>query len=336
MHRGWAIAVLALWLGAATGSAVLAAPPAAALDAAADALARRLAGACPAASQGEGRGLGYNTPAAFQACAAALRRLALPLAAELAWGGDQPDLPIKKKSLTHLGSEIFQTLYLPLFSFSGRWSMDEDHWTHTPIIRVEVSFRNALPPGDYPYPFWHSAAKWMAYEKANELCFYLDEQGLAFLVTRASAGSDAWREPYALVTPPAFDGAWLWRDAEGTAQPHVSLFSDRYDSANPFLHDLDAAYRDFAVRLRDEFCLECHTPVNTAKADRLVLLQTPLHAAAEIDDVIKALQSQEMPQDDLGLRKAIPAERRAALLSAAQAFRDVLRNADTWNTPPKR
>ena len=41
-----------------------------------------------------------------------------------------------------------------------------------------------------------------------------------------------------------------------------------------------------------------------------------------------------MPQDDLGLRKAIPAERRAALLSAAQAFRDVLTNADRW-TPPE-
>ena len=274
-------------------------------------------------------------PRAFHACAASLRRLALPFAGGLAWGDDQPDQPIKKKHLTHFGSDIFQTLYLPLFSFSGHWSVDEDQWTHTPIIRVEASFRNALPPGDYPYPFWHSAAKWMAYETANELRFYLDEQGLAFLVTRDATGSDAWREPYRLVTPPAFDGAWLWRDAEGMAQPHVSLFSARYDSANPFLHDLDAAYRDFAVRLRDESCLECHTPINTAKAARLVLLQTPLHAAAEIDDVIKALESQEMPQDDLGLRKAIPAERRAALVSAAQTFRDVLTNADRWNAARK-
>ena len=336
MHRWWTIAVVALSLGVATGSAVLAAPPAAPLDASADALARRLAAACPATDQGQGRGLDYNTPAAFQACAASLRTLTLPFKAGLAWGGDQPDLPIKKKSLTHFGSEIFQTLYLPLFSFSGRWSVDEDRWAHTPIIRVETSFRNALPPGDYPYPFWHSATKWTAYETANELRFYLDEQGLVFLVTRGAAGSDAWREPYVPVTPPAFDGAWLWRDAEGVAQPHVSLFSGRYDSANPFLHDLDAAYRDFAVRLRDESCLECHTPINTAKATRLVLLQTPLHAAAEIDDVIKALENQEMPQDDLGLRKAIPMERRAALLSAAQAFRNVLKNADRWNTVQER
>lgn len=326
MHRPWAIAVLTLLLGVATGSAVSAPPP---LDVRADILAKRLAAACPAT--GEGRGADYNTSASFQACAASLRTLALPFGAGLAWGDDQPGQPINKKHLTHLGGEIFQTLYLPLFSFSGRWSLDEDRWTHTPIIRVEVSFRNALPPGDYPYPFWHSGGKWMAYETANELRFYLDEQGLVFLVTRDAAGSDAWREPYKLVTPPAFNGPWLWRDADGVAQPHVSLFSARYDSVNPFLHDLDAAYRDFAVRLRDESCLECHTPVNTAKTDRLVLLQTPLHAAAEIDDVIKALESQEMPQDDLGLRKAIPAERRTALLSAAQAFRNVLTKADKWD-----
>ena len=242
----------------------------------------------------------------------------------------------RRKHLTHFGGEIFQALYLPLFSFSGRWSVDEDRRTHTPIIRVEASFRNALPPGDYPYPFWHSAEKWMAYETANELRFYLDEQGLTFLVTRDAAGSDAWREPYRLVTPPAFDGAWLWRDADGVAQPHVSLFSARYDSANPFLHDLDAAYRDFAVRLRDESCLECHTPVNTAKADRLVLLQTPLHAAAEIDDVIKAL---EKPGDATG--RPGPAQghpgRTAgrAALGGTGVPRRPDANADQWNARPE-
>lgn len=299
------------------------------MEARADALAKRVAAACPAT--GPGKGADYNTQAAFQACAASLRTLALPFAASLAWGDDQPAQPIKKKHLTHLGGEIFQTLYLPLFSFSGRWTVDEDRWTHLPVIRLEASFRNALPPGDYPYPFWHSAAKWTAYEAANELRLYLDEQGQVFVVTRGAAGSDAWREPYRLVTPPAFNGAWLWRDADGVAQPHVALFSARYNSANPFLRDLDAAYRNFAMRLRDEACLECHAPTNSAKADRLVLLQTPLHAAAEIDDVIKALETQEMPQDDLGLRKAIPAERRAALLSAAQGFRDALTNANTWD-----
>jgi hypothetical protein len=38
-----------------------------------------------------------------------------------------------------------------------------------------------------------------------------------------------------------------------------------------------------------------------------VLLQTPLHAAGEIDNVIAAVKSAEMPEDDIGLRKDIPA-----------------------------
>jgi hypothetical protein len=197
---------------------------------------------------------------------------------------------------------------------------------------VEAYFRNALPPGDYPYPFWHSADKWHAYETANELRFYLDKQGLTFVVTRDAAGSEARRGPYTPVTPPAFDGAWQWRDADGQPQPHVSLFSARYSRANPFLPELDQAYRTFALRLRDAACLDCHTPSNKAEADRLVLLQTPMHAAGEIDNVIEAVRHQEMPQDDLGLRKSIPAEERAAILTAALAFRDAIGRADRWET----
>ena len=41
------------------------------------------------------------------------------------------------------------------------------------VIHLGAYFRNALPPGEFPYPFWHSADKWAAYEAANELKFYL-------------------------------------------------------------------------------------------------------------------------------------------------------------------
>ena len=37
-----------------------------------------------------------------------------------------------------------------------------------------------------------------------------------------------------------------------------------------------------------------------------------------------------MPQDDIGLRKDVPAERRAAILDAALSFRDELAMADQW------
>jgi hypothetical protein len=307
---------------------VKAGQPTVSLESQAETLAKRLAAACPV--------VGYGDEAAFQACAQALHKMTLPLEPAIAWGGDQPDKQIKKKGLTHFSSDIFRSLYLPLYSFTGRWSLDEDKRSHTPIIRVEAYFRNALPSGDYPYPFWHSADKWNAYETSNEVRFYLNPQGQAFLVTRDAAGGEDHRGAYAHATTPAFTGAWQWRDANGDKQPHVSLFSPRYSKANPYLSELDKTYRSFALRIRDESCLDCHTPANKAEAERLVLLQTPAHAANEIGNVIKAVQSKEMPQDDIGLRKDIPAEHRAAVLKDAVAFRDELALADKWEAAHKR
>jgi hypothetical protein len=312
-----AILGVALMLGAGAAD-----PPAAPLEVRAEALAASLAAACPLGH--------YDDEAAFEACGRTLRTIGLPFGPAVAWGGDQPDRQIKKKGLTHINSQVFRAMYLPLFSFTGRWSLDEDQRSHTPIVRVEAYFRNALPTGDFPYPFWHSADKWNAYEVANELRFYLDPNGMAFVVTRDAAGSNDRRGAYAHVNPPVFDGAWQWRDADGNQQPRVSLFAARYSQSNPILPDLDKTYRSFALRIRDESCLNCHTPINRAESERLVLLQTPQHAAGEIDNVIKAIKSGEMPQDDIGLRKDVPAERRAAILDAALTFRDELAMADQW------
>lgn len=316
MRRGWIIPALigAIVSGAAAAERTL---PQRAGDVAAE-----LAAACPAA--------GYNQEVAFSACAKALRSMALPLEAEVAWGGDQADKPIRKKTLTHLSGKTFQTMYLPLFAFTGRWSLDEDKRSHTTIVRLEAYFRNALPAGDFPYPFWHAADKWAAYEAANEIRLYLNGAGRAFIITRGAAGSNDRRGAYDHVQTPAFSGKWQWQDAAGTLQPSASLFATRYQPANPYLPDLDEAYRAFALRMRDQSCLNCHTPLNTAEADRLVLLQTPMHAAGEIDNVIKAVNGKEMPQDDIGLPKDIPAADRAAILGAAVAFRDELRLADGW------
>jgi hypothetical protein len=256
--------------------------------------------------------------------------MVLPFAETVAWGGDQPDKPVKRKQLTHLNSRVFQTMYLPLFTFTGNWTLTEDPGTLTSVIRLEAYFRNKLSSGSYPYPFWHSADKWTAYEGLNELRLYLDKEGRAFVATRSDAGSETGRGPYIHAMTPAFKGSWLWQDADGIQQPHVSLFSARYSPVNPYLPKLDAAYRSFALQLREQSCMDCHTPANTANSDRLVLLQTPLHAAGEIDNVISALQSREMPQDDIGLRKELPAATMASVLTDAMAFRDELAQADRW------
>ena len=298
--------------------------PSAALQARAEVLAKTLAAACPMAP--------YDNEAAFQTCANALRQTKLPFAPSLLWGGEQPDKQIKKKNLTHFNSQVYQTLYLPLYMFTGRWSVSEEPRSHTPEIVVEAYFRNTMPPGNYPYPFWHSGDKWNAYEKSNELRFYIDRDNRIFIVTRDAAGSEERRGAYAPAVTPAFTGDWQWHDEANHIQPHVSLFSARFRPANPYLDNLDKAYRTFALKARDTACLDCHTPANKAESERLVLLQTPLHAAGEIDNVIKAVESGEMPQDEYGLRKDIPAVQRSAIRAAAIAFRDRLTMAAKWET----
>jgi uncharacterized protein (DUF2126 family) len=97
-----------------------------------------------------------------------------------------------------------------------------------------------------------------------------------------------------------------------------------------FIGPLDRAYRTFATEARKGTCLDCHAPTNEANMEHLVLLQTPMHASGEIDRVLKEVKNGEMPQDDLGLRKEIDPELRAAILRTGLAFRDELAKADQW------
>lgn len=286
-------------------------------------IAGKLSATCPQTA--------YNDTASFASCQAAYRRNSpLPFGPAVGWGGEQPQLRIAKKQLTQLQSWVFQFLYMPLFTFTGRWSVGRDLRENVNYIVVEAYFRNALPPGDYPYPFWHSADKWNAYETANQLKFWLDGNGKVFLVTRSADGTEAHRGAYAHVTPPAFDGKWQWVDANGKLEPQASLFSNRYSANNPYLPPLDKAYRDFALNIRDGTCLSCHTPVNKAEVNRLVLMQTPVHASGAIDDVLKQVRNGDMPQDDLGLKADIDPKLRAAILKSGVAFQNALRKADQW------
>jgi|SRR6185312_1168088 len=289
----------------------------------AGALAHFLSGHCAQAD--------YGDIGAFTTCAAALKGAAdLPLSREVAWGTDQPSLRIRKRILTRLTPRTLRSLYLPLFTFTGSWSVGMDPREHIPFVVVEAYFRNSLPAGEYPYPFWHSPDKWMVYEKTNQIRFYFDRTGRAFVVTRSIAGSDAARGRYAHVTRPVFDGRWQWLDEAGQPQPRVSLLSSRYSTANPRLSHLQSAYEAFAAAIRQGTCLNCHTPINRAAMERLVLLNEPVFAADVIDTVIRAVRSGEMPQNDLGLRRHIDPHLRAAIVRSAAAFRDEVRQADRW------
>ena len=84
------------------------------------------------------------------------------------------------------------------------------------------------------------------------------------------------------VSPPPFEGQWMWTDASGNAQPAPTLFKGLFSNDNPHLRDLELAYQEFASAMRKGHCNDCHVPDNPNLINRLGLLQTPAHAASEI------------------------------------------------------
>ena len=287
-------------------------------------MAEGLAQACPHSAQSD--------ISAFQSCAMALSQWTdIPFALTVLWGGDQANQRIKNRKLTRLTAQLFRSTYLPLLTFTGQFSIERDDKEKVDIIKVEAYFRNALPAGEYPSPFWHTAENWEALETLNVIKFYVDDKGRIIHVTQSAGGSDANRGAYAHVTPPIFvKDQWTWTDATGQRQPRVMQFSARYQAANPSLPRLDSAYREFTESMQGASCVECHNPANTPGARQLILLHSPLHVIGEIRRVIKSVQGAEMPQDEIGMPKEIDAKLRDAILRSAVALRDELAAADTW------
>ncbi|MEI7714090.1 MAG: hypothetical protein WCI94_21830 [Rhodospirillales bacterium] len=185
-------------------------------------LAGELARVCPQAP--------YGDTGAFKACSSALSQATfLPFTSDILWGGDQASQKIKKKHLTHFAPKVFQSMYLPLMTFTGKWTIAHDDRENLDVIKLESYFRNQLPAGEYPYPFWHSAAKWNAYEVMNQVSFYLNDKGQIFVVTRGDGGSNDAKGQYARVNhEPLPKDPWMWTDEKGQQQPEVTLFSARY------------------------------------------------------------------------------------------------------------
>jgi cytochrome b561 len=254
------------------------------------------------------------------------------------FGGEQRDVFwLKDKKTSVFRGDLFEDLYMSLFMYTGKFSV-ADEPDGLEVIAVQAYFRNALPPGLYPYPFWHSNAKWEAYEKANELRFRVTKAGKVVFAYRTDIGSYENRGPYAHVERPPFLGAWMWRDDSGGAQPLTTLFSQYYSADNPNLAALDVAYRKMAMSFRSADCTVCHTPDGHRKMNKLVLLQTPLHAATSIDMVLDEVRAGRMPVDNYDDPIKIDPALRAELITNGEAFKRLIDAADAWersNNRPK-
>jgi hypothetical protein len=170
----------------------MAAPSTAVAGDAAAIIVDRFGQSCPVAAPGKEQ-------AAYETCRAALfadERLQALFSPALRWGGDVPGKRLDELSLTHFDPRVFAGLYLPLFETTGRVSTTTDATGSHTAIRLQARFRNELGAGQFPYPFWHSTDKWMAYENANQLIFYLNRgTGLIDVVLRSTQGSEAGLPP---------------------------------------------------------------------------------------------------------------------------------------------
>ncbi len=63
---------------------------------------------------------------------------------------------------------------------------------------------------------------------------------------------------------------------------------------------------------------------------RLILMQTPVHAAGEIKRMMRAVREDKMPLDDTGLYKKLDPTVKAALLKYGTAFESVVDAAREW------
>jgi cytochrome c556 len=290
--------------------------------------------ACPPSGPGD--------QAAFEKCRDVVFRdavLADNMRDFILWGGRKDDsVRLEDAKLTQFNSDIFRGMYLPLFMFTGQWTGRVDGADNRYVFRAEARFRNALEAGQYPYPFWHTADKWDHYLKANEVVFTVDLQTDKIIALQrsmlgqANPALDA-RIQYAITPPPQpfTKDEWMWRDEAGQTQPSVALFRGMYSDGNPYLAALDRAYVDFALEMRNNTCFVCHVPNNPEKMRQLVLLQTPAHAAGEIDRIIRGVEAGAMPAESWAGPKGIRnPEMKAKFLATARAFKAEVDAARQW------
>lgn len=282
---------------------------------------------CPPASPSE--------QAAFDRCRrslfgdSALRR---SLAPRLLWGRRNQDAgaALKNTNLTQFAPDVIAGLYLSLFMYSGEYSTEYVERERLYLIRLRAGFRNLLPPGQFPYPFWHDEAKWGVYQAANSVLLWVNPKTAKIVIGQfTERGSDS---PVVSTQPiwPKFDGNWMWMDKEGRIQPRVTLFDGLFRQDNPYLPKLDFTYRTLALRMRDAQCDKCHAPNNPLPMRRLVLMHTPAHAAGEIDRLMTAVREDRMPLDDNGIEQPLGPALKRALLESGGAFEELVKAAKAW------
>jgi hypothetical protein len=298
-------------------------------------LAAELSRLCPSAPPGD--------HAAFDRCRHALFEDSLlkrSLSPYVLWGRIKDrDLSarLKETNLTQFAPDVLTGMYVSLFMFDGKHAVEYRAEEGLFRVRLDTAFRNRLAPGQFPYPFWHEETKWSVYQAANAVLLWVDPKTLKVKVAQfTDRGPNKPIVSSEWLAAPKFDGKWMWTDAEGREQPVATLFDGLFRRDNPYAGKLDAAYRNFALKLRDAQCLDCHVPDNPEKMKKLVLLQSPAHAAGEIKRVMDAVRKDKMPVDQTGIEQPLDEPIKRALLEQGAAFEALVEAAKGWEKGGKK
>lgn len=230
--------------------------------------------------------------AALKKASAKLGEFALlrdALSNPILWGDHAPVASYRPEdsNLNVLNSYVWRRLYLPLFMFTGGYSIEKkDSFT---ILSLDSLFRYAMDAGAYPYPFWHSQNKWVSYELATKVIFVFDKGKI--IAGYRSETQDPSRPKVAR----SWDGRFRWVDKGGKEMPYVALFNYLFSPSNPYVSQLDAAYRALEAEARQYNCAYCHSPSNPANMNPLRFINLPNQALSVRHQIVTTLQDNKMP-----------------------------------------
>lgn len=186
---------------------------------------------------------------------------------------------------------IWTKTCLSLFTFSGAHTIrGEGKFT---VVEIAAKFRAKLPPGDYPYPIWHTSRSWQSFVRTEAILLVFSGEELLAALGKSAPNAAEGEE-----APPKWDGRWTWSDGLGRPQPRGATFAFAFSDENPELGAVSAAYSALEPKLRAYNCLSCHWPDNTAEARRQVVLGYPTHALAVYESLVPLLQRKDLKVDD--------------------------------------
>ncbi len=258
----------------------------------ADKLGAELSTACPLSDPGDER--------ARSDCAQKLTELGLlrdQMSDPFLWGQQEDGgTPQLGDSVTRFAPLVYRRLYLSTYMFPKEFTVDEAGGRT--FLHVAAKFRSKLDMGSYPYPFWHRAGKWLAYQKARELIFVI-EKGRVLGAVRSFAGTEG------RFTTPAelpdvvheWGGQWQWT-LGGEEYPKAVLYSWLLSKDNPHREGLEEAFRDLEFEMRQTSCFMCHSPDNASLMKQLELFSYPNQALTGRHRIVSSLENNTMPFAD--------------------------------------